>query len=347
MSTLQKLKVVQIGVGGFGAKRRKFMRSTKLFELIAAYDLNQDALKECQAEDGAEIIDCYEALLEFPGAEAVIISTGAKFHAEQIIAAAEKGLHVFVEKPLCSTSEELKTLIDVQKKTGVIIGVGHADHFHDGQSLILKEKIVSGEIGQVSSFEKTTCHSGGWFIGPDDWRGNPEKNPGGMLFQCGCHAFHELMFLFGPILEVQSMMRYDVNKNTGTADVAVCLVRFENGILGTVNAYHVSPYRHTLNIFGTKKNLYRTEYFFETGTEILEQTDYRDGAEQLPVNVNFNHDQSGKNLGGLVSFFDAIRKGTQLYPSLIDGARAVTAVFAATKSAQTGTPQQINDLIKT
>lgn len=341
---MNKLKVIQIGVGGFGAKRRELMRSTGLFNLIAAYDFSQEALKECQAEDGAAVVDSYEALLDFPEAEAVIISTGAKFHTEQIVAAAKKGLHVFVEKPLCSTPEEIKTLLDVQKMTGVIIGVGHGDHKLDGQSLILKEKIENGEIGQVSSFEKTTCHSGGWFIKPGDWRGDPGKNPGGMLFQCGCHAFHELMFLFGPILEVQSMMRYDVNKDTGTADAALCLVRFENGIIGTVNAYHVSPYRHTLNIFGTKKNLYRTEYFFNEGTKILEQTDYHDGAEQVNIEVEFDKSTEGKESGGLVSFYNAIRKGSDIYPSLLDGAKAVAAVFAATKSAKTGTPIKIKDL---
>ena len=341
---MDPLRIVQIGVGGFGVKRRELMRATGLFDLIAAYDLNPKALKACQAEDGAEPVSGYQELLDFPGAEAVVISTGAKFHAEHVTAAARKGLHVFVEKPLCSTPEEMHALIDVQKETGVVIGVGHGDHTRDGKSLLLKEKIDSGDIGRVSSFEKTTCHSGGWFIQPGDWRGDPEKNPGGMLFQCGCHSFHELMFLFGPIREVQSMMRYDVNEDTGTADAAVCLVRFENGIIGTLCAYHVSPYRHTFNIFGTRKNLYRTDYFFRRGTEILEQTDHRDGAEQPPVELEFDKDMDGGASGGLISFHDAIRKETKLYPSLLDGARAVAAVFAAERSAKTGKPVALKEL---
>lgn len=338
------LKVVQIGVGGFGATRRGLMRSTGLFDLIAAYDLNPEALRASEAEDGAQPVVGYDELLDFPGAEAVVISTGGKFHAEQVIAAARKGLHVFVEKPLCSTPEEMHALLDVEKETGVVIGVGHGDHTRDGKALLLKEKIDSGDIGQVSSFEKTTCHSGGWFIKPGDWRGDPEKNPGGMLFQCGCHAFHELMFLFGPIREVQSIMRYDVNENTGTADAALCLVRFENGIIGTLNAYHVSPYRHTFSIFGTRKNLYRTDYYFQRGTEILEQTDHRDGAEQPPVAVEFDHDTSGAAAGGLITFHDAIRTGAKLYPSLLDGARAVAAVFAAEQSVKTGKPVAMTEL---
>jgi len=49
-----KLKVGQVGVGGFGADRRKLMRNAGVFDLVAAYDLNADALAQAKAEDGAE-----------------------------------------------------------------------------------------------------------------------------------------------------------------------------------------------------------------------------------------------------------------------------------------------------
>ena len=62
------------------------------------------------------------------------------------------------------------------------------------------------------------------------------------------------MFLFGPIRRVSSMMRYDVH-TTKTADVAHCLLEFKSGLIGTLSAYHVTPYRHTLNLFGTKMSL--------------------------------------------------------------------------------------------
>ena len=192
-----KMKVAQIGVGNFGATRRAIMRKSGLFDLVAAYDLNPEALKHCQQEDGAIPVGSYAELLDAPGIEAVIISTGAKFHAEQIVQAAEKGLHVYVEKPLCSTPEELNELLNVQRKTGVVIGLGHADHRHHAVSRTIKQYIDEGRIGTVATFDKTTCHSGGRLIKPGDWRGDPEKNPGGMLFQCGVHAAHELHFYFG------------------------------------------------------------------------------------------------------------------------------------------------------
>ena len=44
MSMNEKMKVAQIGVGGFGARRRELMRQSGPFELVAAYDLNPRAL---------------------------------------------------------------------------------------------------------------------------------------------------------------------------------------------------------------------------------------------------------------------------------------------------------------
>lgn len=325
------MKVAQIGVGNFGAHRRKIMRECGLFELVSAYDLNPAALKQCQTEDGTMPVASYAELLTTPGIEAVVISTGAKFHAEQIIAAAEKGLHVFVEKPLCSTPAEVTALLAVQRKTGVVIGLGHVDHRHHAVSLRIKELIDSGELGKIATFEKTTAHNGGLQIKPGDWRGDPTKNPGGMLFQCGVHALHELMFYFGPIVEVSAVMRYDVH-TTQTADVALCHLKFASGLIGTLNAYHVTPYRHTLNILGTKANLYRDERFFDEGTSLLLQRTGVPGAkeEKTPVVID---KRLTDECGGMRSFYNAVRDGGTCYPSLIDGARAVAVVFAAEESA--------------
>jgi predicted dehydrogenase len=333
------MKVAQIGVANFGARRRQIMRQSGLFELVAAYDLNPVALKAAQAEDGALPMDSYEALLATPGIEAVVISTGAKFHAEQIIAAAEKGLHVFVEKPLCSTPEEVTALLAVQRKTGVVIGLGHADHRHDAISQRIKEMIDSGELGAIATFEKTTAHNGGLQIKPGDWRGDPARNPGGMLFQCGVHAVHELMFYFGPIIEVSCMMRYDVH-TTQTADVALCHLKFASGLIGTLNAYHVTPYRHTFNILGTKANLYRDERFFDEGTTLQIQRTGVPGAKEAKDPVVIDKTLTD-DCGGMRSFHEAVRQGGDCYPSLIDGARAVAVVFAAEESARNGRPMAV------
>lgn len=337
-----KLKVAQIGVGGFGWVRRNYLRQTGLFDLVAVYDHNKEALAQAASEENAIAVGSYEELLGFPGIEGVVISTGAKFHAQQIIAAAERGLHVFVEKPLCSTADEVRDIFRVQETSGVTIGVGHMDHASDAISRTIKSVIDSGELGAVTAIEKTTAHSGGHLIKPGDWRGDPDKNPGGMLFQCGVHAIHELMFYFGPITGVSAMMRYDV-LSTKTADAASCLLRFSSGLIGTLSAYHTTPYRHTLSIFGSHASLYRDDRHFDEGTRLLSQrmnlTNSKEDLVALPVKGEDDP------CGNLRNFHKAVREGGPASPSLWDGAQAVLTVFAAEESARTGRTVKLEDVL--
>jgi len=340
--TIKPIRVGQVGVGGFGARRRKILRDSGCFELVAAYDLSEQALAVAEREDGAKPVPSFQALLDTPGLEAIVISTGAKFHAEQIIAAAERGYHVLVEKPLVSTPQELQDVLAAWRRSGVVIAVGHDDHRHNPGSQLIKQKIDSGELGTVATFEKTTCHAGGQQLTADAWRADPEKNPGGMLFQCGVHGIHELRYYFGPIVEVQAMFRSDVLP-TPTDDVALCQLRFASGLVGTLNAYHCSPYRHTFSVFGTRSNLYRFNHFFHEGTELFQQVQESPDGHQPRQLIEVPQQQPGSHISGVRSFYPAIRDGAELYPSIVDGAQAVAVVFAATESAKTAQPVAVSN----
>ncbi|MFA6294781.1 MAG: Gfo/Idh/MocA family oxidoreductase [Victivallales bacterium] len=333
-----KLRVAQVGVGGFGRRRRESMRRTGLFELVAAYDWNQEALAECEKEDGAKPVANYEELISTPGIEAVIISSGAKYHAEQMLVAMNLGLHVFVEKPLCSTKSELKTIISAIKKSGVVVGMGHHDHRSNARSSTVRQMIERGDFGSIASFEATTAHSGGLEIKPGDWRGDPEKNPGGMLFHCGTHLMHELMFYFGPVAEVYSSMRYDLHP-TQTSDVAHCILTFSSGVTGVLSAYHVTPYRSTLNIYGTKMNLYFEAGGYGIPDKIV--TQLRKVGCELEPQIPLTLDQIGDPDGNIRSFYETIKGRGKPSPSLADGVRAVEIVFAAEESSRIHRPVKI------
>ena len=333
MGTDAKMKVGMIGLGKYGAVRRGHMRSTGLFEIVAGYNRSMPAMEQCHKEDGAKITGSYEELLDTPGIEAMFICTGAMYHAEQVKQALQKGLHVFVEKPLCSTPEEMNELLDLQRSTGLVVGLGHEDHTNDAESRIIKGMIDTGEMGKIVAFEKTTCHSGAFLIKPGDWRGEAGKNPGGMLFQCGVHGLHELMHYFGPVKSVFSRMKYDLH-TTPTADVAHCIIEMESGLLGTLSAYHITPYRHFLSIYGTKRNIHHDakSWMEDTIFEMQDIGHNNEAEPRKPVVVTEKSDPTGH----IRSFYNAVRSGGTPYPSIIDGARAVAAVFAAEESAKTG-----------
>lgn len=331
-----------VGVGNYGAVRRALMRKTGLFRLVRAYDRDPAFLAQARAEDGAEPAASFEELLATPGIEAVVLSTGAKYHAEQVLAALARGLPVFVEKPLCATAGELERLVAAQKRAGVVVGVGHSDNTCEPYMRQIRTMIEAGALGTLAAFERTTAHSGGLEIKPGDWRGDAEKNPGGMLFQCGVHAIHDLLYLFGPIASVNCVMRYDVH-TTRTADVAHCVITHRSGLTGTLNAYHVTPYRHTFSVFGTRGALHKRDRYFDEGTTLVFQPRRcNEKEEEIRVEVDASTDDG---TGSLRSFYGAVRTGSPCYPSLVDGARAVGVVFAAEESAAAGRPVVIGDYL--
>jgi len=282
-------------------------------------------------------------MLDAPDLEAVVISTGAKFHAEHVLAAMDRGLHVFVEKPLCSQPEEVRALLEAQQqKPELVIGVGHADLRGNGYARRIRTLLEEGTLGTLSSFEATTAHSGGLRMQPGEWRADPAKNPGGMLFQCGVHKIHELMYYFGRVTRVFASMRYDVH-DTATADTALCQLWFENGLSGCLNAYHVTPYRHTISIYGTDASLYLEHRYFDEGTTLYRQDTRSNEKEPL---VLVDPDPHSDDTGNLRSFYNAIRSGETCYPSLIDGARAVEVVFAAEQSARSQSIVDIDPLVQ-
>jgi len=337
---MEQLKAAMVGVGGFGAHRRATMRESGLFDIVACYDINEETLKKAADEEDARACASYDEMLAVPGVEVVVVSTGAKFHAEQTIKALRAGKHVFVEKPLASTEEEVRAIISTMKQTGLVVGVGHAYEPGNALTVLAKHYVETGKLGTVTAVEANSSHSGALAAPPDDWRFDPEKNPGGMLFQCGVHTIHKMRYIFGEIREVSAFMRYDVQPKTRTPDATITLLRFDSGLLATLNCYHVTAYNHAFRIFGTRGNLY-----MQTINGNAEFQERKAGDPEVPRPVKADVPTDGDGCGELRSFAEAIRAGGGIpYPSVYDGAKAVAVCFAAVESGRTGCKVELENL---
>lgn len=323
MANANTVVVGMIGVGHFGAARRLLMRKTGLFRIAACYDHHSQRLAEACAEEGAEACADALSLVERPDIRAVVISTGATSHAELAIAAMRAGKHVFVEKPLCCSAAELRKIHDAQRATGCVTGVGHHQNESNPVVRLVRQSMADGRLGKVAAYEQNSSHSGGFQIGESDWRGIPELNPGGMLFQCGVHAIHGLTALFDPVTEVQASFRYDVLERTRTADVAAVTMRHRSGVVGTLNCYHVTGYCHELRVFGTHGNLYIDTFQMRAWYQkaLYGPVEPR---EEVPVPIGEESD-----VANLLSWHAAILTGSAPNPGLAHATNALLPIFAA------------------
>lgn len=327
----RKLRIGQIGVANFGAYRRERLRETGCFQMVACHDRNPDAMRQACQQDNAQPAQSLEQLLANPQIEGLVISTGVDTHAPFAIAAMQAGKHVFIEKPLCGTKQEIEQLRQAQKKTARVVGVGHSDNHVDVIARRVMQSIESGELGAVVCYECNSSHSGGLEIKPGDWRGIKDKNPGGMLIQCGVHSLHRLNHLFGRVHSLSCMMRFDAHPDTETADVANVLLRHESGLIGVLNCYHVTAYCHELRVFGTKGNLYIDTQHHQAWYQKRLR-----GEVETRVPIAMDKPGEAERCANVLNWYRAILGQGEARPSLEDGIAAVAPVFAAQESHDQG-----------
>ncbi len=150
----KKLKMGLIGCGWYGMVITEAALRTGDVEVVAVCDVDSEHLQNSAAEieklQGSrpkEYSD-YNDLLDINGLEVVFIGTPPHWHALQFIAACNKGLDIYCEKPLAYDVREGQAMIKAAQKTGNIVQIG----FQRRQSLAFqkaKELIAEGQLGKV------------------------------------------------------------------------------------------------------------------------------------------------------------------------------------------------------
>jgi predicted dehydrogenase len=158
-----------LGVGWIGRSRLDAVAAAGVAEVAAIAD---------PAVAGA--LGSYDELLatELDG---VVIATPSALHAEQAIAALERGLPVFVQKPLGRTAAEVRAVVEAARDADVLLGVDlsyrHAEAFRAARAAV-------AEIGEVFAAELAFHNA----YGPDkQWFRDPRLAGGGCVIDLGTH----------------------------------------------------------------------------------------------------------------------------------------------------------------
>lgn len=143
---------LNLGVAGLG---RAFMLMLPTLvqhprlRLVAAADPRPEALDRFRADfSGARTYASVEELCADPAVDAVYIATPHQFHVQHVRAAASRGRHVLVEKPMALSLEDCQAMIAAAREGGVHLLVGHS-HSFDAPYLRARELIRSGEFGAL------------------------------------------------------------------------------------------------------------------------------------------------------------------------------------------------------
>jgi predicted dehydrogenase len=159
------------GVGWIGRNRMNAIERTGAGRVAAIYD---------PAVDNA--VASYRDLLELD-LDGVVIATPSALHAEQAVAALERGLPVFVQKPVGCTAEEVRAVVAAAERADVLLGVDLSYRYAEAFRAA-RELVCSGRLGEVFAAELTFHNA----FGPDKaWAQDPSLAGGGCVIDLGIH----------------------------------------------------------------------------------------------------------------------------------------------------------------
>ena len=145
---MKRLKIGVIGAGSWGKNHLRVLSKLHEAKLVAVCDKDVLKAKELGERYGIKRYSSFKNLLEEAQVEAVTVCTPTTTHFKIALKALECGKHVFVEKPMVSTSDEAKTLLAKVKETELTLMVGFIERFNPGVQRV-KTLIKSGDLGDV------------------------------------------------------------------------------------------------------------------------------------------------------------------------------------------------------
>jgi len=312
--------VALIGIGMWGARMADAAERAGL-RVVTCFARDAEKRTSFAARAGCDAAASLEAAIEHPDVEGVLLVTPNDVHAEQAIAAAERGRHVFVEKPIADTVEAAERMRDACARAGVTLAVGHSFR-RLGAARKVGELVAAGALGSVVLAEATFSLPGSF--PPHAWRARRERNPGGPLMQLGIHHIDTLASWLGPIERATGRFAH-VATHADVDDVGVVTLEFASGALGVVTGSHVSPKTLALRLQGTKAVLeYRTDFSVWPDAQALDRvTTLALGGDAVAF------DERDMLAEELAEFGRCVREGATPETGADEGVRALSAVLDA------------------
>ncbi len=232
------LRTAIVGLGWWGTTLVDAVANSDQMKMVAAFTRsNSDKDKAFTTERGLKLVNTYEALLNDPEIDAIILATQPKGHRDQVVGAAKAGKHVFCEKPFMMNRAEAVEAVKACEDAGVTLGLGYNRRFHPSW-LDLKRRIKDGELGTILHMECTMSGPNGLSLSTDAWRYSPEEAPCGGLFPMGVHAIDGFIDLAGDVDQVfcQSLHRAVPGDNDDTTSVLFKMAGGMSAYLGVMTA---------------------------------------------------------------------------------------------------------------
>lgn len=332
----ERLGVGIIGCGGIAhVHLNAWQASSDLCEVRALADPNPDALRSLHRKitSAATYMD-YRALLDRSDIHVVDILTPPGLHWPVARDAIEAGKDVLIIKPFTVELRHADRLIDLARKRGVRLMVGHPLRF-DPHLIKACELIRSGHIGQPTRFYARGFMRQEWLSKATGWFSNLALS-GGVTIENIVHQTDLMTWMGGPVVSVYALSGtfHTANWPDGGLpdDQISILVRFNSGAIGVIEGGTAQPTGMPASMFevvGTEGGISFDCNRLVVGRGVKERDGY---AECFELRGHRGEVVMVRTL------LEAIQAGKSVPVTAEEGRYAVEICWAALQSTQTGQP---------
>ncbi|TKJ45767.1 hypothetical protein CEE34_09735 [Candidatus Aerophobetes bacterium Ae_b3a] len=222
------LKIGFIGAGGIANWHLEHLSKIEGTKIVSLCDVNKKRVEAAAKKWNAKPYTDYERMLEEQELDALYICTPPFAHGNMEISATERGIHLFIEKPIGLSLKKAKEIEVAITKNKIVTSVGYQRRYED----------IVDRICSILKENRAGLFMGYWMEGMPsvDWWRRKEKS-GGQLIEQTTHIFDLARYLFGKVEKVFAVekkgLMEDV-KNYNIEDASCVTLVFESGLVGTI-----------------------------------------------------------------------------------------------------------------
>ncbi|MFO7557355.1 MAG: Gfo/Idh/MocA family oxidoreductase [Desulfobacterales bacterium] len=239
------INIAIIGYGVMGRHHFRVLETMNTAKVIAVCDPNISELPESRLYNDIDLMLSEEAV------DAVILSTPTSLHTEIGLKCIEKGIHLLIEKPIASNSDDGRKLKECASRNNTKLVLGYVERFNP-VVLALKEEIRNKEIYSI-------CNTR---IGPIP----PRISDVGVLTDLAVHDIDLIRFLTNREI-VESNIFKSKKIHNHNEDNAIIALRLENGLVANITTNWLTPFKRRTIEIATSKGYYEADLINQTLNE--------------------------------------------------------------------------------
>jgi len=323
------VKFLIVGCGSIGQRHAKNLKMIYPDLELSAFRTTKTKIGFIDELGIKEYFDLTEALDHNP--DAVLITNPTSFHIPVAITVAKRCCHLFIEKPLSNSMQNVDEFIDVVRKNHIKVLIGCNLRFYPSLNLI-KDLLKEKRIGRVVSVRAEA----GQYL--PDWRPNKDyrkiyssrKSLGGGVILDLIHELDYLYWFFGDVEKVFSLSGKLSNLDIETEDFAEILMQFRNGIIAEIHLDYIQrKATRTCQIIGEEGTIAWDYHKNEVKVFSVDKGDW----EILCCSQNY--EINSMYIEEMRHFVNCIRNQEDPLIDIVDGKKVLEIALAAKESAKT------------